>query len=482
MIYIKNYINGALLEPKNNNFINVYNPSVGKVYASCPNSCKNDLNLAIDSAKKAFPDWSNLTSEHRSKYLFKIAALLKKELKEFSKSETLDNGKPITLSENLDIPRSIENLNFFGTLINNLESEIFPMERLGINYTLKQPLGIVGTISPWNLPLYLFTWKIAPALATGNCVIAKPSEITPLTAYMFSKICIKAKLPKGVLNILHGEGSKIGHESVKHPDIKAISFTGGTPTGKKIAKECSNTFKKLNLEMGGKNPVIIFDDCNYSEMMDSIVKSSFLNQGQICLAGSRIYIQKKIYNKFKKDFIERVEKIKVGDPFDQRSNQGAIVSEDHFNKIKHYIKIAKKENTKILIGGNKASVNGHCSNGWFFEPTIIENFDDNSVVNKDEIFGPVVTLNCFKSEQEVLKMANNSDYGLASIIWTEDMEKAQRIAGLIESGIVWINCWLERDLRTPFGGIKNSGYGKEGGKYALDFFTEQKNVCIKYYE
>ena len=348
------------------------------------------------------------------------------------------------------------------------------MEGIGINYTLKQPIGIVGTISPWNLPLYLLTWKIAPALVSGNCVIAKPSEITPMTAYLFSKLCIKAKLPQGVLNILHGKGSKIGSDLVSHDDIKAISFTGGTQTGQMISSQCSQKFKKLNLEMGGKNPVLIFNDCDYSKMMKSIIKSSFLNQGQICLAGSRIYVQKKIYKKFKSDFINEVKKIKTGNPFNKNSNQGAIVSKEHLDKICSYIDISKKEKCKILIGGNQIKLNGECKKGWYFEPTIIENFDNDSRVNQEEIFGPIVTLNSFDTDKEALELANGNDYGLASIIWTNNLNRAHRFANDIKSGIVWINCWLERDLRTPFGGIKKSGYGREGGILAINFFTEEK--------
>tara|TARA_B100000401_G_scaffold203282_1_gene137082 strand:- start:534 stop:1604 length:1071 start_codon:yes stop_codon:yes gene_type:complete len=356
------------------------------------------------------------------------------------------------------------------------------MEGKGLNYTIKEPLGLVGTITPWNLPLYLFTWKIAPAIITGNCVIAKPSEITPMTAYLFSKLCIKAKLPKGVLNIIHGNGEKIGSEIVNHKGIKAISFTGGTETGKKISNDCSNTFKKLNLEMGGKNPVLVFDDCNYPKMLDSIVKSSFLNQGQICLAGSRIYIQKNIYKKFKKDFIKKVEKIIVGDPFNKDSDQGAIVSKEHFDKILSYINISKEEGCKVLTGGMKVDLNDEYRNGWYIRPTIIENFDNDSRINQEEVFGPVVTLNSFENDQDALKLANDSNYGLASIIWTENINRAHKFANEIDSGIVWINCWLERDLRTPFGGVKNSGYGKEGGYHALNFFTKEKNICIKYYD
>ena len=482
MIEIKNYINGSLSFDNQLNKIDVVSPINGRIYARCLNSDSNTLNSAIKSAKKAFPKWKKLSINDRSQYLLNIADLLENKIDEFSKYESIDNGKPYKLSKNLDIPRAIENLRFFASIARGLKSDSFIMEGKGLNYTIKEPLGLVGTITPWNLPLYLFTWKIAPAIVTGNCVIAKPSEITPMTAYLFSKLCIEAKLPKGVLNIIHGKGEKIGSEIVNHKGIKAISFTGGTETGKKISNDCSNTFKKLNLEMGGKNPVLVFDDCNYSKMLDSIVKSSFLNQGQICLAGSRIYIQKNIYKKFKKDFIKKVEKIIVGDPFNKESDQGAIVSEEHFNKILNYINISKEEGCKVLTGGMKVDLNDEYRNGWYIRPTIIENFDNDSRINQEEVFGPVVTLNSFENDQDALKLANDSNYGLASIIWTENINRAHKFANEIDSGIVWINCWLERDLRTPFGGVKNSGYGKEGGYHALDFFTKEKNICIKYYD
>ena len=481
MIEIKNYINGELFTSANKNYLKIFNPSIGKVYAKCPNSSKKDLDKAIKSAELSFTEWSSLTQSNRSEFLFKIADIIEKNLEEFARAESTDNGKPYKLSESLDIPRAIKNLRFFADLANNLTIKSFKKKNI-ISKILRQPLGIVGTISPWNLPLYLFTWKVAPALVVGNCVIAKPSEITPYTAFLFSKICIEAKLPKGVLNILHGDGKIIGKKIVSHKKIKAISFTGGTKTGMEIAKVAAENLKKISLEMGGKNPIIVFDDCNYNKMLASIIKSSFLNQGQICLSGSRIYIQDKIYEKFKKDFLSEIKKLIIGNPFNGKTNQGAIIPLEHLNKILKYINRAKKDGGKIIIGGEIPRINGECSGGWYFSPTVIENLSQNSILNKEEIFGPVVTLNKFKDEDEAIKMANHSDYGLASVIWTEDMNRADKLAEVIESGLVWINCWLERDLRTPFGGIKKSGFGKEGGKYILDFFTEPKNICRKYYE
>ena len=348
-----------------------------------------------------------------------------------------------------------------------------------INYTLRQPLGVVGCISPWNLPLYLFSWKIAPALAAGCTVVAKPSEITPMTAYLLSKLCIEAGLPAGVLNIVHGLGAKAGAAIVSHKDVKAISFTGGTKTGEWIAREAAPKFKKLSLELGGKNPNIIFADCNYEEMLSTTIRSSFSNQGQICLCGSRIFVEKPLYENFCGDFVERISKLKIGDPLEAETNIGAVVSQSHMEKILSYINLAQKEGGKILHGGQQIKLEGRCAKGYFIEPTIIENLTHDCRTNTEEIFGPVVTITPFDEEEEVLNYANSAEYGLSATVWTENLSRAHRVAEKLESGIIWINTWLLRDLRTPFGGMKNSGVGREGGFEALRFFTEEKNVCIK---
>ncbi|MEO6693827.1 MAG: aldehyde dehydrogenase [Ignavibacteria bacterium] len=476
---IKNYINGILTTPYNNNYINNYDPSTGEVFTMIPDSEKEDVELAVRSAEAAFGTWSGMNVELRSRYLLDIAELIKKNSEKFAYAESRDNGKPLWLARSVDIPRAIQNFEFYATAITHFSSESHSTNNEAVNYTLRQPLGIVGAISPWNLPLYLFTWKIAPALAAGNCVVAKPSEITPLTAFMLSEICIEAKLPEGVLNIIHGYGHKAGSAIVCHPKIKAITFTGGTKTGQEIAKVAAPMFKKLSLELGGKNPNIIFADCNYDEMLDTTVQSSFRNQGEICLCGSRIFIEKKIYEKFKKDFVEKVKQLKVGDPLNEDSYVGAIVSKQHFEKILSYITLAVDEGGRILCGNGPVVIKGRCKDGWFIEPTVIEGLKYNCRTNSEEIFGPVVTITPFETEEEVLMMANSTEYGLASIIWTENLSRAHRMSAKINSGIVWVNCWMLRDLRTPFGGIKNSGVGREGGVEALRFFTEAKNVCVK---
>jgi aminomuconate-semialdehyde/2-hydroxymuconate-6-semialdehyde dehydrogenase len=480
MLRIENYIDGQLIAPCNNQFLDNYEPATGKVYSLIPDSSNEDIELAVSAAKRAFPLWSKIGIQERSKILLKISSLIENHLTAFAEAESIDNGKPLKLASTVDIPRAVDNFHFFATAIEHFASESHFMENTAINYTLRRPIGIVGCISPWNLPLYLFTWKIAPALAAGNCVIAKPSEITPMTAYMLSKICIEAGLPAGVLNIVHGLGPTAGQAMVEHPEIKAISFTGGTTTGRRLAATAAPMFKKLSLELGGKNANIIFDDCDFENTLKTTVHSSFANQGQICLCGSRIFVQKGIYEKFKNAFVEKVKHLKIGDPSTD-VNIGAIVSKQHQEKIVSYIALAKEEGGKILCGGEIYQPDDdRCKEGYFIAPTIIEGLRYDCRTNQEEIFGPVVTITPFDTEEEVLKMANSTEYGLACTIWTSELNKAHRMAEKMESGIVWINCWLLRDLRTPFGGVKNSGVGREGGWEALRFFTEAKNVCIKY--
>jgi aminomuconate-semialdehyde/2-hydroxymuconate-6-semialdehyde dehydrogenase len=477
--YIENYIGGNFIGPLSGKYMDNMNPATGEVFSHVPESGEKDLNAAVIAAKRAFPEWSVTSAENRFAILNRIAALIDENLDTLAEAETTDNGKPLWLSKRVDIPRASANFRFFATGIMHFSAETHQMEDKAINYTLRQPLGIVGCISPWNLPLYLFTWKIAPALAAGNCVIAKPSEVTPLTAYMLGRICKEAGLPDGVLNIIHGTGPGVGELMVKHRSIKAISFTGSTRAGERIASIAAPMFKKLSLELGGKNPNIIFADCDWEKMMRTTLQSSFSNQGQICLCGSRILVEEAIYDKFKVDFLSRVKKLTVGDPMEESSKQGAVVSQQHFNKVMACIEKAKEEGGTILCGGEAVKLDGRCANGWFIQPTVIEGLGPACATNMEEIFGPVVTLQSFSSEEDALQKANECHYGLASTIWTSDLSRAHRVAAKVESGITWINCWLLRDLRTPFGGIKNSGVGREGGWEALRFFTETKNVCIE---
>jgi len=480
MFFLENYIGGELVKPLSGKYIDCINPATAEVFAQIPDSNETDIELAVNAAKKAFTTWSKTTTEERFKILNRIADLIDANLEELALAETNDNGKPLWLSKMVDIPRASSNFRFFATGIMHFAAESHSMTDKAINYTLRNPIGIVGCISPWNLPLYLFTWKIAPALAAGNCVIAKPSEVTPLTSYLLSKIFIEAGLPSGVLNIVHGNGSNCGEAIVKHKDIKAISFTGSTRAGERIASVAAPMFKKLSLELGGKNPNIIFADCDWDKMMKTTIQSSFSNQGQICLCGSRILIEERIYEKFKTEFIQRTKALQVGDPLNENSKQGAVVSKLHFDKVMSCIEVAKQEGGTILCGGNEVKLEGRCANGYFIEPTVIEGLGADCKTNMEEIFGPVVTLQSFKTEDEALQLANTSNYGLAATIWTQDISKANRVAAKVESGIIWINCWLLRDLRTAFGGMKNSGVGREGGWEALRFFTETKNVCLEF--
>jgi aminomuconate-semialdehyde/2-hydroxymuconate-6-semialdehyde dehydrogenase len=478
--HLENFVGGSFIGPLSGNFIDNVNPATGAVYGQIPDSNAKDIDVAVKAAKKAFPAWSGLPVEKRFIILNKIAELIDENLDELALAETNDNGKPLWLSKTVDIPRASSNFRFFATGIMHFAAESHNMEDKAVNYTLREPLGIVGCISPWNLPLYLFTWKIAPALAAGNCVIAKPSEVTPVTAYLLGRICKEGGLPDGVLNIVHGIGQHCGEAIVKHPDIKAISFTGSTRAGERIAEIAAPMFKKLSLELGGKNPNIIFADCDWDKMMETTIRSSFANQGQICLCGSRILIEESVYEKFKIEFVKRVKQLAVGDPLDERSKQGAIVSKMHFDKVINCIGLAKDEGGNILCGGKIIKAGPRCEKGYFIQPAVIENLGPLCKTNQEEIFGPVVTLQPFKTEEDALKLANATKYGLAATIWTQDISKANRMASKVQSGIIWVNCWLVRDLRTPFGGMKNSGVGREGGWEALRFFTEAKNVCIQY--
>ncbi|MEM0999542.1 MAG: aldehyde dehydrogenase [Bacteroidota bacterium] len=480
MYKILNYIDGELREPETGGWIDNYEPATGKVYSLIPDSDERDVAHAVAAARRAFPQWSTRSVAGRSDFMIRIADRIRERHEELAQAESTDNGKPLSLARKVDIPRGAANFRYFGQAVTQFHSETYDMGTNGFNYTLRRPIGVAGCISPWNLPLYLFTWKIAPALAAGNTVVAKPSEITPMTAHLLSEICIEVGLPPGVLNIVHGYGAKTGAAIVAHPDVPAISFTGGTTTGKAISAVAAPMFKKLSLELGGKNPNLVFEDCEYESALATSVRSSFANQGQICLCGSRIYVQRGIYERFVADFIQRVEALKIGDPQEADTDLGAIVSQDHYKKNLAYIQLAREEGGEILCGGKAAPVpNERCTGGWFLEPTVIAGLDIGCRTNQEEIFGPVVTIQPFSTEEEAIALANGTSYGLAATVHTRRLKRAHRVAAELEAGIVWINSWLVRDLRTPFGGVKASGVGREGGTEALHFFTEAKNVFIQ---
>jgi NAD-dependent aldehyde dehydrogenases len=477
MLSIQNFINGQHCPPESGQYLDNWNPATGEKSGSIPDSGADDVDKAVRAAEAAFPAWSEMSLEQRHDILRAVSDGILQNLDRLAEAESADSGKTITTARTIDIPRAALNFKFFATALLHFSSESHQMPG-ALSYTLRQPLGTVGCISPWNLPLYLFTWKIAPALAAGNCVVGKPSEVTPLTAYMLGDICQKAGMPPGVLNILHGQGPKVGEAIVRHPQIKAISFTGSTRAGSEIARIAAPMFKKLSLELGGKNPNLIFADCDYERMLETSVRSSFNNQGQICLCGSRIYVERSLYGRFKKDFVERVKNLRVGPPALADSQLGAVVSKMHFEKVLGYIQLAKEEGGTVLTGGRPLSMPAPYDKGWYIAPTVIEGLDAYCRTNQEEIFGPVVTIQAFDTDEEALRYANATPYGLSATIWTQNLSRAQHLSAKLQAGIVWVNTWMLRDLRTAFGGVKNSGIGREGGWEAMRFFTEAKNVSF----
>jgi aminomuconate-semialdehyde/2-hydroxymuconate-6-semialdehyde dehydrogenase len=476
---IRNFIDGEFVEPISGRYLDNVEPATGKPYSQVPDSDARDVDLAVTAAEKAFPEWSKTPAAERSRFLLRIAELIERDLEKFGRAESIDTGKPISLARSLDIPRAVANFRFFATAILHTESEAHITDNIAFNYTLRQPRGIAGLISPWNLPLYLLSWKIAPAIAVGNAAIAKPSELTPMTAYMLCEIACEAGLPNGVLNIVHGTGPNVGSAITAHPKINTISFTGGTVTGRKVAEACAPLFKKVSLELGGKNPNIIFADADLEAAIAGSVRSSFANQGQVCLCGSRVFVERSAYKEFVERFIERTAQLCLGDPLDEKTEQGAIVNKAQLEKVKFYVDLAQKEGGKIALGGSAPQApNERCHAGYFFPPTVITGLPVSCRTNREEIFGPVVTITPFDNEEDVIAHANDCDYGLASSVWTQNLSRAHRVAERINTGTVWVNCWLIRDLRVPFGGMKQSGVGREGGEEALRFFTEPKNVCI----
>jgi len=474
-----NYINGTILAPLKGAYIENRNPATDEVINLVPASTEEDLDLAIEHARVAARHWSQTSPQERAQILRQIAAEIEKRLEAFALAESIDTGKPLWLAKTVDIPRAIWNFRFFASAIEQWSSECYPDQPSQFHYVYRQPVGIVACISPWNLPLYLFSWKIAPALATGNVVIGKPSELTPTTAFLLSQICIEVGLPPGVLSILHGYGNEIGEAIVSHPEIKAISFTGGTKTGTHIYEVAAKHLKKVSLELGGKNPFLIFEDAHYEKALETAIRSAFTNQGEICLCGSRILVEAPIYERFLNDFVRRVRELKVGNPLEEDTRIGAVISHQHAEKILDYIQSAKEEGATILTGGKRPHLPPPNEHGAFIEPTVITDLHPRCKANQEEIFGPVVSIIPFTWEEEAIAIANDVPYGLASIVWTSNLDRAYRVAHQLQSGIVWINTWMLRDLRLPFGGMKASGIGREGGFHIFHFFTETKSISIQ---
>ena len=471
---LDNFVNGTFMGPCCEVYFDDIAPATGEVLAEVPESDYHDVDDAVHFARLAFESWSRTPASERSRLLLRLADLIERDLEELARIESEDTGKTITLARRLDIPRAVANFRFFGTAILHGASESHMTDASALNYTLRQPLGVVGLISPWNLPLYLLSWKIAPAIAAGNTCVAKPSEITPLTANRLAMLSLEAGIPPGVINIVHGTGASAGAALCENEDVKAISFTGGTVTGAKVAAAAAPKFKKLSLELGGKNPNVIFADADLDECIATSIRSSFWNQGEICLCGSRILVERAIHDEFVERFVAATKKLRVGDPLDESTDVGAVVSEAHLQKILGYIELAKQEGGTIATGGRRLD-----RKGFFIEPTVITDLGCYCRTTQEEIFGPVVTITPFDSEDEAVRFANATRYGLSASLWTRDLQRAHRVAARLDAGTIWINCWLLRDLRVPFGGMKDSGVGREGGFESLNFFTEAKNVCVK---
>ena len=477
---IANYIDGQYQAPKDGQYLDSIEPATGKVFAKVPDSSAKDIDQAVTAARQAFQSWSRTTAEARAATLERIATGIERRLDAFAEAESRDQGKPVSLARKVDIPRAVSNFRYFAGLVRHHEEQATHMDGQALNYTHRKPVGVAGLISPWNLPLYLLTWKIAPALAVGNTAVCKPSEMTSLTAFLLADVMAEAQLPPGVCNLVMGRGPSAGAALVEHPDVPLISFTGGTATAKSIITGSAPYFKKLSLELGGKNANIIFNDADLTECIPTAIRASFTNQGEVCLCGSRIFVQDAILNDFLQAFQHRTAALKVGDPKNPETDLGALISEAHLEKVAGYVTLAEEEGGQVLLGGNRPEIKGRCKGGYFFNPTVLIGLQPNSRTMQEEIFGPVITITTFKDEAEVIAMANGTKYGLSASLWTRNVGRAHRVAQAMDAGIIWVNTWMLRDLRTPFGGMKASGIGREGGTHSIDFYTESQNICIKY--
>jgi aminomuconate-semialdehyde/2-hydroxymuconate-6-semialdehyde dehydrogenase len=477
---VLNFIGGEFRPPCSGRYLPDLEPATGKAIAEIADSGPEDVDAAVAAASRAFEPWRRTPAEERSRLLLRVADLIEENFDELARLESQDNGKPVALARRMDVPRAISNFRFFATAILHAETSAHMTDDRALNYTLRQPLGVAGLISPWNLPLYLLTWKIAPAIAAGNSCVAKPSELTPLTADRLAALVAEAGVPPGVVNIVHGTGASAGRALTSHPKVPLISFTGGTKTGADVMAHAGPLFKKVSLELGGKNPNVVFADADLEQAVATSIQSSFANQGEICLCGSRLFVERPIYDEFLDRFLAETKKLRIGDPEDASTDVGALVSEAHRSKVEGYVALAREEGGEVLVGGRRPSgLPERVRDGYFLEPAVITGLDCGRRCMQEEIFGPVVTVTPFDTPEEAVAFANSTRYGLSASVWTRDLQKAHRVAAALDSGTVWVNTWLLRDLRVPFGGMKESGVGREGGFDSLAFFTEAKNVCVK---
>jgi aminomuconate-semialdehyde/2-hydroxymuconate-6-semialdehyde dehydrogenase len=466
---ILHYIGGEFVEPASGEWIDDIAPATAQKIADIARGNAEDVDRAVSAADAS--GWSSTSVAERADVLDAIADHIEHRLDDFAHLESRDTGKPISLASTVDIPRAVSNFRFFAGLARHHQDATSHMVD-ALNYTVRHPVGNVALITPWNLPLYLLSWKIAPALAMGNRVVAKPSEMTPLTADALAATVHELGLPAGAFNLLHGYGPEVGAPLTSHEGIGAISFTGGTATGHHVAAAAG--FRKLSLELGGKNATVVFDDCDFTSTLEGTIRAGFSNQGEICLCGSRLLVQRAIYDEFRDRFVEATRKLAVGDPVAPSTRIGALISAAHREKVEGYLELAEQEGGTILCGGRRPE-----RDGFFLEPAVVEGLGIDSRCATEEIFGPVVTLHSFDDEVEAIEMANATRYGLSASVWTSDLGRAHRVSRNLQCGMVWVNTWLHRDLRVPFGGIKDSGVGREGGKWSLEFFSEAQNICVR---
>lgn len=473
---INHWINGK--EVSSEETFEDINPATMQKITDVASGGQKEIDMAVAAAKAAFPKWSKTPAKERAKIMRRLGELIDKNVDKIAELETLDTGLPIHQTKNVLIPRASHNFDFFAEVCTRVNGHTYPVDDRMLNYTMYQPVGVCALVSPWNVPFMTATWKTAPCLALGNTAVLKMSELSPLTANELGRLALEAGVPEGVFNVVQGYGATAGDALIKHADVRAVSFTGGTTTGRKIMSNAG--IKKYSMELGGKSPVIVFDDANWQRALDAALFTIFSLNGERCTAGSRIFIQENIYDQFVEEFTARAKRIIVGDPQDPKTQVGSMITPQHYDKVTGYIKIGMEEGAKLVAGGleRPAGLPEHLRAGNFIQPTVFADVNNNMRIAQEEIFGPVVCLLKFKDEAEAVRLANDVEYGLASYLWTSDLTRAHRVAAQIEAGMVFINSQNVRDLRQPFGGVKQSGTGREGGDYSLEVFAEVKNICV----